>query len=172
MTNRNYFATNSLLGSGRAPCAVNRVPLSKKNQAAKARRNVASNQRIVTSRGFSLLEVMVAMSVMAIVLVSVYRMHSQTLSMNIASRFYTLAPMLGQSKLSELETSTSELTTGDSGDFGDKYPGYTWSVSVEEMAIEALGEVANDFKQIDLTVSLNSNEFSYNIRTYRLMDDR
>ena len=47
---------------------------------------------------------MVAMAIMAIVLVSVYRMHSQTLTMNTANRFYTQAPMLAQSKLAQLET--------------------------------------------------------------------
>jgi general secretion pathway protein I len=118
---------------------------------------------------FTLLEVMVAMAIMAIVLVSVYRMHSQTLAMNTANRFYTQAPMLAQSKLAQLESGASEIIAGDSGDFGDKFPGYSWNVSVEEVAIEALGEVANDFKQIDLTVSFNGDEYVYNVRTYRLM---
>jgi len=121
------------------------------------------------SVGFTLLEVMVAMAIMAIVLVSVYRMHSQTLAMNTANRFYTQAPMLGQSKLAQLEIGSSEIIAGDAGDFGDKFPGYSWNVTVEEVALEALGEVANDFKRIDLTVSFNNNEYIYNVRTYRLM---
>ena len=112
---------------------------------------------------------MVAMAIMAIVLVSVYRMHSQTLTMTAANRFYTLAPMLGQSKLAQLESASSEITAGDSGDFGDKFPGYRWSVSTEEVSPEALGEVGNDLKKIDVTVSFNDNEYVYNIRTYRLI---
>jgi len=48
------------------------------------------SQRI--SFGFTLLEVMVALSVMSIVLVSVYRMHSQSLTMNTAARFYPRLP--------------------------------------------------------------------------------
>ena len=119
--------------------------------------------------GFTLLEVMVAMAIMAIVLVSVYRMHSQTLAMNTANRFYTQAPMLAQSKLAQLETGSSETIAGDAGDFGDKFPGYSWNVTVEEVALEALGEAANDFKKIDLTVSFNNNEYIYNVRTYRFM---
>jgi len=125
--------------------------------------------RIKRPAGFTLIEVMVAMAIMAIVLVSVYRMHSQTLTMNTANRFYTQAPMLAQGKLAQLETRTSGIFAGDSGDFGEKFPGYSWNVSVEEVAIEALGEVANDFKQIDLTVSYN--EYVYSVRTYRLMRD-
>ena len=111
------------------------------------------------------------MAIMAIVLVSVYRMHSQTLTINTANRFYTQAPLLGQGKLAQLEAGSSEISSGDSGDFGDKFPGYSWNVTVEEVAIEALGEVANDFKKMDLTVSFNNNEYVYSVRTYRLMRD-
>jgi general secretion pathway protein I len=112
---------------------------------------------------------MVAMSIMAIVLVSVYRMHSQTLTMNTANRFYTQAPLLAQGKLAQLEASSSEIIAGDSGDFGEEFPGYSWNVTVEEVASEALGEIANDLKRIDLMVSFNNDEYAYNVRTYRLM---
>ena len=132
---------------------------------------VTRAQRPVTSNGFTLLEVMVAMSIMAIVLVSVYRMHSQTLTMNTANRFYTQAPLLAQGKLAQLETSSSEIIAGDSGDFGEEFPGYTWNVTVEEVTLEALGEATNDLKRIDLMVSFNNNEYVYNVRTYRLMQE-
>jgi general secretion pathway protein I len=126
---------------------------------------VSSIERRAT--GFTLLEVMVAMAIMAIVLVSVYRMHAQTLTMNTANRFYTQAPMLAQGKLAQLATGSSEIIAGDSGDLGEKFPGYSWSVAVEEVSSEALGEVADDLKRIDLTVSYN--EYVYSVRTYRLM---
>ena len=109
------------------------------------------------------------MAIMAIVLVSVYRMHSQTLTMNSASRFYALAPLLAQSKLAQIEADPSELGAGDSGDFGEKYPGYSWSISSDEVSSEVLGESAKDLKRIDLIVSLNDNEYVYNVRTYRYM---
>ncbi len=119
--------------------------------------------------GFTLLEVMVAVAIMAIVLVSVYRMHSQTLAMNAAARFYTQAPLLAQSKLAELETASADKIAGDSGDFGENFPGYRYTVSTEEIASEALGEVANDLKKIDITVALNENEYVYRLRTYRFL---
>ena len=111
------------------------------------------------------------MSIMAIVLVSVYRMHSQTLTMNTANRFYTQAPLLARGKLAQLAASASEIIAGDSGDFGEEFPGYSWNVTVEEVSSEALGEAANDLKRIDLMVSFNNNEYVYNVRTYRLMQD-
>ena len=122
-----------------------------------------------TAFGFTLLEVMVAMAIMAIVLVSVYRMHSQTLTMNTAVRFYTQAPLLAQGKLAQLEAASSAIVAGDSGDFGDKFPGYTWNISTDEVSSEALGEIAADLKRIDMTVSFNSDEYVYNVRTYRFM---
>lgn len=117
--------------------------------------------------GFTLLEVMVAMAVLAIVLVSVYRMHSQTLTMNTAARFYTQAPLLAQKKMAEVTTSSSGIFASDSGDFGENYPGYSWQVSATDVASEILGEVAGDLKRIDITVAYLNNHFSYRLTTYR-----
>ena len=117
--------------------------------------------------GFTLLEVLIAMAIMAIVLVSVYRLHSQTLSMATANKFYTQAPLLAQSKMAQLEAMSEDAVSGDSGDFGNNFPGYSWSVSTEAFSMEALGEVGADLNRIDLTVSFN--EYEYTIRSYRLM---
>jgi general secretion pathway protein I len=120
-----------------------------------------------TVSGFTLLEVMIALAVMSIVLVSVYRMHSQSLTMNAAAQFYTLAPLLAQNKMAELEALSSEGFPEDSGDFGEQYPGYRWQTSLLAVSSEVLGEVANDVKQIDLTISYNNDQFSHSVRTYR-----
>ena len=120
-----------------------------------------------TQSGFTLLEVMIALAVMSIVLVSVYRMHSQSLTMNTAARFYTLAPLLAQNKMAELETLSSDGFPDDSGDFGEQYPGYSWRTSLSDISSEVLGEVADDLKRVDLTISYNNDQFSHNIRTYR-----
>ena len=120
-----------------------------------------------TAAGFTLLEVMVALAVMSIVLVSVYRMHSQSLTMNTAARFYTQAPLLAQKKMAELAENGTGVFPADSGDFGDNFPGYSWQASTNEVSSEVLGEVADDFKRIDIVVSYHDNQFSYNLRTYR-----
>lgn len=118
------------------------------------------------SFGFTLLEVMIALAVMSIVLVSVYRMHSQSLAMNTATRFYTLAPMLAQGKMAELKALSTGAFSQDSGDFGEQFPGYSWKTSIAEVSSEILGEVAEDLKQIDISVALNENQFVYSLRTY------
>jgi general secretion pathway protein I len=127
----------------------------------------AQSRRSDSASGFTLLEVMVALAVMAIVLVSVYRMHSQSLTMNTAAQFYTQAPLLAQSKMAGLETLSEGGFSEDSGDFGEQFPGYSWKVSEKDVASEILGTAAEDLKQIDVTVSYNDDQFSYSLRTYR-----
>lgn len=120
-----------------------------------------------SSTGFTLLEIMVAISIIAIVLVSVYGMHAQTISMNFISRFQTTAPMLAKQVLTEIEAKPIDDLVDDSGDFGKEFSNYKWQVSVKEVESEALGEVAKDLKQIEVTVSLNEDEDVYNIRLYK-----
>ncbi|UCG08237.1 MAG: prepilin-type N-terminal cleavage/methylation domain-containing protein [Desulfobacterales bacterium] len=140
--------------------------IDKWSAAAKCRRPGTSSRR--QARGFTLLEVITAVAIMSIVLVSVYKMHSQSITMNSEARFYTQAPMLAQGKLAELETSSEDEIAGDSGDFGENFPGYTWSVIVDDVDIEALGEISEDLQRIDVTVSYNNDEHVYRFRTYRL----
>ena len=120
-----------------------------------------------SSTGFTLLEIMVATSIIAIVLVSVYGMHAQTISMNFISRFQTTAPLLAKKVLTEIESKPVDDLVDDSGDFGKEFPNYKWQVSVKEIESEALGEIAKDLKQIEVTVSLNEDEDVYNIRLYK-----
>jgi len=120
--------------------------------------------------GFTLLEIMVAVSIIAIVLVSIYKMQAQTISMNYEARFYATAPMLAQFKMTEQETKSLEDLTSDSGNFGDDFPGYSWSMAVDDVESEALGNTAKDLKKIDVTIFLNNDEFTYSLRTYRFQN--
>ncbi len=120
-----------------------------------------------SSAGFTLLEIMVAISIIAIVLVTVYRMHAQTISMNFISRFNTVAPVLAKKILTQNETKTLDELADDSGDFGKEFSDYKWQVSVKEVESDALGEIAKDLKQIEVTVSLKKDEDVYTLRSYR-----
>ena len=122
------------------------------------------------NRGFTLLETMIALAIISIALVSIYRMHAQTIAMNAAARFYTIAPLLAQGKLAELETRGLADLSEQSGDFEDLYPGYRWTISAEEITSEILGEVAEDLKKIDVSVSSDQNGLQYGFRTYRMVE--
>ncbi len=122
----------------------------------------------VSCLGFTLLEVMVALGIMAIVLVSVYRLQSQTISMSMESRFYTQAPLLARTAMARLEQSKEREMISGQGDFGREFPGYQWKITVAEAPSEALGaELSRDMKRIDVLVTLNDGEYSYGFRTYR-----
>ena len=121
--------------------------------------------------GFTLIEVMAAVSIIAMVLVGIYKMQAQTISMDYALKFYTLAPLLAQGKMTEIEIQSLEGQAGDSGVFGEEFPGYSWRVSFNDVESEALGKAAKDLIRVDATVSLNNDENVYNLRTYRFMRD-
>ena len=121
--------------------------------------------------GFTLLEIMVAISIIGIVLVSVYKMHAQTISMHYEARFYTTAPLLAQLKMAEIETKLLEEQTNDSGAFGDEFPGYRWNVVTADVESEALGNIAEDLKEINVFVSFNNDEFRYSSRSYIFSQD-
>jgi len=118
--------------------------------------------------GFTLLEIMVAISIIAIVLVSVYRMQAQTITMNYNARFYATAPLLAQLKIAELETKLLEDLISDSGDFGEDYSGFRWDVVINDVESETLGSIAENLKRIEVVVSYNNDEFTYDLRTYRI----
>jgi len=119
--------------------------------------------------GFTLLEVMAALAMIAIALVAVYKMQAQTISLDAESRFYTIAPQLAQRKMAEIDIKDQESLNDESGDFGDDFPGYAFTVSIEETASDHLEAVAKDLKKIDVTIRLNTDEYVYRIRTYRFM---
>jgi general secretion pathway protein I len=122
---------------------------------------------VLKNRGFSLLEILAAMSIIAIVLVAVFKMHAQTISMASYSRFYTIAPLLAQSKLAELERTPLKDLSSDSGAFENEFAGYAWHTIIDDVASEALDTIADDLKKIDLRISFNNDELTYRFRTYR-----
>jgi len=116
--------------------------------------------------GFTLLEVMVAMSIISIVLISIFKLHADTLRMNQMTRFYSTAPLLAQRKLTEIKTSTLEDLSSDSGGFGENFPGYNWRVTISDVESVMLGSAAKNLKKIDVVVTANKAELSYDLRTY------
>jgi len=116
--------------------------------------------------GFSLIEVLVAMAILTISLTSVYRLQSMTYAMSADARFYTLAPQLAQERLAAIEREGLENASDGSGDFGQAYPGYDWSVSIEEVSSDLIKSENQHLIRIDVTVEQNE-ERSYDLRTYR-----
>jgi general secretion pathway protein I len=98
--------------------------------------------------GFTLMEVMIAMAILAIALVTIFQSQSQSISMTGNSRFLTTASLLAQGKMAEIEMMNMGNVKTDSGDFGDGFPDYTWRVEVKDTEFEMV-------KKIELTVVNN-----------------
>ena len=122
--------------------------------------------------GFTFLEVLMAVSILAILLVGVHKLQSQMVSMSQTTRFFTLAPLLAQSQMAEMERRNFIDIQKDSGDFGIDYPGYVWSLTLENTKSEVLKKLAVPMKKIDLSVSFNKGERTYRMRTYRVIPDK
>ena len=92
-------------------------------------------------RGFTLLEVMIAMAILATTLVVVFQSQSQSVSMAGRARFETTASLLAQGRMAEIEAANPEKIVSDSGDFGDDFPDYSWQVDVAETELESLKKI-------------------------------
>jgi type II secretion system protein I len=123
-------------------------------------------------KGFTFLEVLMAVSILAILLVGVHKLQSQMVSMSQSTRFFTLAPLLAQSQMAEMERRNFIDIQKDSGDFGIAYPGYVWTLTMENTKSEVLKKLAVPMKKIDLSVSFNKGERTYRMRTYRVVPDK
>ncbi len=124
--------------------------------------------------GFTLLEVMIAISVLAIALTTLFGSQSQSISLGSATKFNTQAPLLAQMKLTEFVRAT-ERPSADSGDFGDEFPGYQWSLETEETSLEPskiLSKVAHSLQLATLTVSWGNDQYSYQLQSYLLKNQR
>ncbi len=119
--------------------------------------NSPPDRKLMERAGFTLLEVMVSMAIIAIVLVSVLRLQGQTISMNESSRFYTMASLLSQAKMAEIKADPAAAEMDGSGDFGDKYPGYAWQIKAEDVPVDVIEGPKFQLKRIDLIITFNKD---------------
>lgn len=134
-------------------------------------------RRCNKKNGFTLLEVMVSLAIVAVVLVSLLISQSQSVSIQDEIKFSTTAILLAQKKISEIEVEDTEELDSDDGDFGDDFPDYFWEVIVEDLSLpEALTEYMEleDFtkhlKQVDVIIYRGEQKRSqFNIRLYRFV---
>ena len=111
------------------------------------------------ANGFTLMEVMIAMAILAISLVAVFQLQSQSISMSTESRFMTTAALLAQSKMVEAEAVSTLTSRKEGGDFGPDYPQYTWHLEVGDTKLA-------QFKKIEVTVT---NKLFISGGTYKLL---
>ena len=118
--------------------------------------------------GFTLLEVTVAMAIIAIALTAMLSSQSQSLSLANEAKFSTTATLLAQSKMAEFERVKPEDLISDSGDFGEDFPNYFWEMKVSDITIPEAEKSSEYLKQLDLKISWGDVEqYQYHLRLIR-----
>ena len=96
--------------------------------------------------GFTFLEVMVALAILATAFAAVLKLHADSIEMLLASRMHTSAAQLAQYKMTQIEVTGIENLPFLSGEFENLAPDYKWSVEVEPTGMK-------DWRKITVTVS-------------------
>lgn len=124
---------------------------------------------VLTDRkAFTLLEVIVAMAILAISLTTLFSAQSRNISLATEAKFNTNAPLLAGLKLAELESGKIELVDSE-GDFGKDFPGYVWKIEVQDAVIDTteLADILEkNLRRVDITVSQQQDSYVYTLRYY------
>jgi type II secretion system protein I len=83
--------------------------------------------------GFTLLEIIICLGLIALVLVAVFHLQAQNLDLQSEAQFMTTATCLLQERLAQIQALENIEEGKNSGDFGKDYPEYTYTQEVSEV---------------------------------------
>ena len=109
--------------------------------------------------GFTLLEVMVAVAVSAIAVVTLLGAQALSVAIATGSKFDAMASQLGQRKIAELSLLDYDELTSSAGFFGDDFPGFSWKAEVTELSEGDTGikGSAGMLKAVEVTVLIEQD---------------
>jgi general secretion pathway protein I len=121
-------------------------------------------------RGFTLLEVMVALAILAIGLTTLLSSQNQSMFVAEETDFSFISATLAKAKMAELLA--EEDPFDESGDFGDRFSHYYWKSEIHEVDFsesELLAGSGELLRRIDLTVHTENERRSATISRYVLV---
>jgi len=105
---------------------------------------ITSKRKIKTkalSEGFTLLEVMIAISILAIAMVVILGLRNRAIDLNGYARDLTAASLLAESKMGEWELKSFPDLGESVGEFGKENPDFKWRVIVTPTPFDDLREL-------------------------------
>jgi prepilin-type N-terminal cleavage/methylation domain-containing protein len=102
--------------------------------------------------GFSLLEIIISMGLIAIALLAVFRLQAQNVELLSDARFMTVATYLAQDRISRILSQDRLGADSKSDAFGEDYPSFRYREEISEVE-----DFENLFK---VTVTIMENETS------------
>lgn len=96
---------------------------------------------IHNAHGFTLLEVMVALLIIATSFIVLLHSRNQSVIAADYARHMTIATLLATEKMGEMEQGGIDTTGEDSGNFGEDYPEFMWRTAISDTPYEQVREV-------------------------------
>jgi len=107
------------------------------------------------AKGFTLLEVLVAVAILGIALLTLVSAESQGIDMALRSRFITTSTLLAQKRIADVTAGIEAFSSGcRQGDFGEEFEGYTYTEEIEQTPMSG-------YFKYTLTVRWGSGEGTY-----------
>lgn len=119
-------------------------------------------RRLLDSRGFTLLEVMIAMTIMLVAFASILSVQSSSLNTSAKARQMNLVGMLAKSALVQTEVEMQgkafkELGAEESGQFEEPYQEYTWERTIKEVKFPNLSALLSSQPSGEAAASEDGN---------------
>ena len=124
------------------------------------RNSACKTSPLTGPEGFTLVEVMTALTVLAVAFVILLGLRNRDIALSERASHLTQATLLAQKKLSELSLEKNKDTGNRKGDFGETFPGYRWEIEIYETPRERI-------RELTLTVLWKSHTREENIRLTR-----
>jgi len=126
--------------------------------------------KTASNKGFTLLEVMISVSIIAVIFVSLFRMQSSTIDLATAGKFNSISTILAKQLLVKIEQDVVNWSETQ-GDFGENFPGISWTCDIIDSSLEDLEFISEEnygsLKKIDIKITDRSEQRSYKITTWR-----
>lgn len=116
--------------------------------------------------GFTLLETLIALAILAVALVAVFRLQYQSIDLSAEIAFNANAPFLAEQLLSDLEREGIEGAGNTAGTFAEGMPPYSWQIGIASVALPAGEATPPELWKIDIDVA-SGERLNYHLTTFR-----